>query len=61
MKKTVRGWAVCNPVGLIGGNDMLGYLVFRTKPRAEAGRLHDAEKVIPCTITYELPSKRKRV
>lgn len=57
MKKTVKAWAI-----LVDGKPNVPNGMFDTKEDAEkVSWAKDLLPIVPCTITYELPAKKKRV
>lgn len=59
MKKTVKAWAVLNKEGGITAGSSLD--IHLTKGRADAMVVMRDTGVssVPCTITYELPTKKE--
>lgn len=60
MTKTVKAWALLDDAGLAAGTSAsaVGLSVYPTEANARSEILGD-ERVVPCTITYQEPKRKK--
>lgn len=62
-KKTIKAWVVLNPYGEVTTtieNNAKGFKAHRLKTYVEEHQLRNKDfSILPCTITYTLPTKKK--